>query len=55
VTRSVLWDDVTVGAGSALDECIVTDGVRVPAGATYRRTILMADRGSLRAVPFHIE
>ena len=24
-----------------LDECIVTDGVRVPAGATYRRAILV--------------
>ena len=30
VTRSILWDDVEVGAGAQLDECIVTDGVRVP-------------------------
>jgi ADP-glucose pyrophosphorylase len=55
VTRSVLWDEVTVGAGSVLDECIVTDGARVPDGATYRRTILMADRDSVRAVPFDVE
>ena len=34
VTRSILWDDVEVGAGAVLDECIVTDGVRVPAGAS---------------------
>ena len=42
VTRSILWDDVAVGAGAQLDECIVTDGVRVPEGAAHRRTILVA-------------
>ena len=31
-----------VGRGAALDECIVTDGVRVPAGSSYRRSILRA-------------
>ena len=41
VTQSILWDDVEVGAGVLLDECIVTDGVRVPAGASHRRTILV--------------
>ena len=41
VTRSILWDDVEVGAGCTLDECIVTDGVRVPAGAAYRRSVLV--------------
>src|ERR1019366_427215 len=39
--QSILWDDVTVDAGAVLDECIVTDGVRVPAGASYRRKILL--------------
>ncbi len=29
VTRSILWDDVEVGADCRLDECIVTDRVRV--------------------------
>jgi mannose-1-phosphate guanylyltransferase len=38
---SILWDDVEVGAGAQLDECIVTDGVRVPAGASHRREILV--------------
>ena len=45
VTRSILWDDVEVGAGATLDECIVTDGVAVPAGASYRRAILVRPRG----------
>ena len=30
VTRSILWDDIDVARGAVLDECLVTDGVRVP-------------------------
>ena len=41
VTRSILWDDVHAGADAVIDECIVTDRVRVPAGAAYRRAILI--------------
>ena len=41
VRQSVLWDDVAVGPGAQLDECIVTDGVKVPAGALHRRAILV--------------
>ena len=41
VTESILWDDVQVGPGAQLDTCIVTDGVSVPAGAAYRRAILV--------------
>ena len=37
LVRTVLWDDVTVGEDAALTECIVTDGVHVPAGARWRR------------------
>jgi NDP-sugar pyrophosphorylase family protein len=42
VDDSVLWDDVEVGAGSMLKQCIVTDGTRVPedtswVGVTLRR------------------
>ena len=39
VTRSILWDDIEVGPDCTLDECIVTDGVRVPPGAIYRRVL----------------
>jgi mannose-1-phosphate guanylyltransferase len=46
VTRTVLWDDIDVGPGASLDDCVVTDGVRVPSGAAYRRSILMmGDQG----------
>ena len=31
-TRSILWDDVEVGAGAVVEECIVTDRVQIPAG-----------------------
>ncbi len=52
--RSILWDHVRLGAGSVLDECIVTDDVEVPAGATYRRTILMKTADGLAVVPFDV-
>ncbi len=52
VTRSILWDDVEVGPDCTLDECIVADGVRVPAGAHYRRVVLVgAKDGGLRVSP----
>ncbi|MCU1384839.1 MAG: hypothetical protein JWL71_3536 [Acidobacteria bacterium] len=56
VARSILWDDVTVGAGAQLDECIVTDGVRVPAGAVHRRAILVRGEDGLpRVSPLNLE
>jgi len=51
VTQSILWDDVDVGAGVVLDECIVTDGVRVPAGAIYQRSILINSDDELVVTP----
>jgi len=45
VTRSILWDDVEVEAECALDDCIVTDGVRVPRGARYAHRILLRGPG----------
>jgi NDP-sugar pyrophosphorylase family protein len=38
---SILWDEVAVGAGAVLDECIVTDGVTVEPGTRHHRQILM--------------
>jgi NDP-sugar pyrophosphorylase family protein len=43
ITHSILWDDVEVGARAKLSECIVTDRVRVPAGAEYHRMVLRSD------------
>ena len=53
---SILWDDVVVSAGAQLDECIVTDGVRVEPGARHRRQILIrADDGSTLVSPLNLE
>jgi len=35
VERSLLWDDVIVEDGAMLRECVVTDGVRVPADTSW--------------------
>ena len=44
IERSILWDDVVVEAGAMLRECIVTDGVRVPADTSWHGvTIRVAD------------
>ena len=43
-------------AGATLDECIVTDGVRVAAGASIGRVVLIAgdDGGELAASEFAV-
>jgi NDP-sugar pyrophosphorylase family protein len=50
VTRSVLWDAVTIGADATVDECVVADGVTIPPGASYRRCALARDGDALVAV-----
>jgi hypothetical protein len=49
VEQSVLWDDVTVGAGASLRGCVVTDGVRVPDGASWMGAMLRCAEGALTA------
>jgi NDP-sugar pyrophosphorylase family protein len=52
VAHSILWDDVDVGEGCTVDECIVTDGVRLPAGSRYVRQVLVRGRdGQAKASP----
>ena len=41
ILRSILWDHVEVGEESALSECIVTSGVRVPPYGRFHRKILL--------------
>lgn len=50
IVRTAVWDDVTIGPGAALTECIVCDRVRVPADARYQRcAIVAADGGQPKA------
>jgi mannose-1-phosphate guanylyltransferase len=51
VTRSILWDDVEVGAEAVVDECIVTDGVQVPPGSVHRRSVLRRGPQGLLVTP----
>ena len=55
IDRSIVWNHVEVGARAVLEECIVTDGVHVPAGSHYQRKILMrAPDGTTAVVPLEI-
>src|SRR5262245_11202790 len=47
VERTLLWDDVDVGAGAMLRACIVADGVRVPADTSWHGVTLRAATGEL--------
>ena len=40
IIDSILWDDVEVGAGAVLEECIVADRVKIPAGASLSRVVI---------------
>ena len=51
VTRSVLWDDVEIGDGAAVHECVIADRVRIPAGAVYRRAAIVRSGADLIATP----
>jgi NDP-sugar pyrophosphorylase family protein len=51
VSGSILWDDVHVGAGCDLHECIVADDVRIPDGSVYSRMALVKGDVGLVAVP----
>lgn len=39
--RTAVWDDVKIGRGARLVECIVGDGVVIPDGAEYRRCAIV--------------
>ena len=54
VTRSILWDAVEVGARAVIDECIVTDRVRIPPDARHRQEIIRrgGDDGDVIVSPF---
>lgn len=39
--RTAVWDDVAIGGGVSLVECVVGDGARVPDGARFERCVLL--------------
>jgi NDP-sugar pyrophosphorylase family protein len=46
VTRSVLWDRVTVGAGARLSECVIADDVAIaPDASLTRKAVVRGDDG----------
>lgn len=47
VERSVLWDDVVVGRGALLKDCVVADGVVVPADTAWHGVTLRVPHGEL--------
>jgi len=47
VSESVIWDDVSVGAGATLERCIVADGAKIPAGASFRNCAIIQRDGAL--------
>jgi mannose-1-phosphate guanylyltransferase len=47
IERSILWDDVIVEDGAMLKECVVTDGVRVPADTSWHGVTVRVASGEL--------
>jgi NDP-sugar pyrophosphorylase family protein len=47
IEASVLWDDVEVGPGTMLRQCIVTDGARVPEDTSWVGVTLRRANGEL--------
>ena len=43
----MLWDDVVVEDGAMLRECVVTDGVRVPADTSWHGVTIRNASGDL--------
>lgn len=55
LSRTVIWDDVTIGPECHLTDCIVTDGVRIPAGTTYERVIITRTGKTQSITPLETE
>jgi hypothetical protein len=47
VVVSVIWVVVEVGAGATLEGCIVGDGVRIAAGASFTNCVIIQGEGEL--------
>jgi NDP-sugar pyrophosphorylase family protein len=49
VSRTLLWDDVTIGDAAELHDCIVADGVAIAPGARYERCAIVSTESGLIA------
>lgn len=47
VEQSILWDDVVLEPGALVSGCVITDGVRVPAGTSWRGVTMRRADGEL--------
>lgn len=53
--RTAVWDDVVIGRGSRLEQCIVCDAARIPPGSAYRRCAIAPHGGGPAAGSERIE
>jgi NDP-sugar pyrophosphorylase family protein len=51
---TILWDDVVVGDGVYLHECVVADGARVPDGTSWTRVTIRPASGQLAPDERHV-
>lgn len=49
---TILWNNVSIGAGASLTRCIAADGVQIPAGAHHVECSLVLRDNKLVAEPF---
>lgn len=52
LTDTILWNNVSIGAGASLLRCIAADGVQVPAGAHHVECSLVLRDNKMVAEPF---
>lgn len=50
--HTLVWNDALIGDGATLTHCVVTDGVRVPAGSRYDHCSLVMTDSGVVAEPF---
>ena len=54
LTRTAVWDDVEVGPGAELTDCVVADGARIPGGASFTRQAIVPAGGRTPATGEHL-
>ena len=52
IKDSVLWRDVKISSGAKINQCIIADGVKIPANSEYeRKVIVRAELVVIEAIP----